>query len=109
MMQAAWTFDSQWSALILCGVAAAICVILAGWQSSRAGLRSALRGCLFAGIYTLLILFLRFGLHSYLDEAWLVWIILISAFYVPLHTGICALKHGVINKNLGGSQQKAHN
>ena len=85
MMQSAWTSDSQWWLLLLCGVASAVSVMLTSWQSTRGGERSALRGLLFAGVYAVLILILRFGLRSYLGEAWLVGIILASAFYVPLY------------------------
>lgn len=89
MMQAAWTSDSQWGVLLLCGVASAISVLLAAWQSSRGGFRPALRGLLFAGIYSVLIMTLRFGLRSYLDEVCLVWLILASAVCVPLYAGYC--------------------
>lgn len=92
MIQAAWTFDSQWGVLLLCGVASAISVMLSAWQSSREGFRPALRGLLFAGIYSVLIMTLRFGLRSYLDEAWLVRLILASALCVPLYAGYCVLK-----------------
>ena len=91
MMQAAWTFDSQWSVLLLGGVASAVSVMLAAWQSSRGGFRPALRGLLFAGIYSVLIMILRFGLRSYLDKGWLVWFILASALCVPLYAGYCVL------------------
>ena len=91
MMQAAWTFDSQWSVLLLGGVASAISVMLAAWQSSRGGFRPALRGLLFAGIYSVLIMTLRFGLRSHLDKGWLVWFILASALWVPLYAGYCVL------------------
>lgn len=92
MMQAAWTSDSQWGVLLLCGVTSAISVLLAAWQSSRGGFRPALRGLLFAGIYSVLIMTLRFGLRSYLDEVWLVWLILASAVCVPLYAGYCVLE-----------------
>lgn len=92
MMQAAWTFDSQWGVLLLCGVTSAISVLLAAWQSSRGGFRPALRGILFAGIYSVLIMTLQFGLRSNLDEDWLVWSILATALCVPLYAGYCVLE-----------------
>ena len=92
MMQAAWTFDSQWSVLLLCGVASAVSVMLAAWLSTRGSQRTAWRGLLFACVYTALILILRFGLRSYLDEAWLVWFLLASALCIPLYAGHCVLE-----------------
>lgn len=92
MMQAAWTSDSQWGMLLTLGAASAVSIMLTAWLSSRGGLRPALRGLLFAGVYSVLILTLRFGLRSYLDEAWLVWLILASALCVPLYAGCCVLK-----------------
>ena len=96
MMQAAWTFDSQGGVLLLCGVVSAVSVMLAAWQSSRGSLRGSLRaarrGVLFAGVYSVLILILRFGLRSYLDEAWLVWFLLASALCIPLYAEHCVLE-----------------
>lgn len=92
MMQAAWTFDSQWWLLLLCGTASAVCIMLSARLSTKGGLRSALRGLLIAGIYSVLIMTLRFGLRSYLDEGWLGWLILASALCVPLYAGYCVLE-----------------
>ena len=92
MMQAAWTFDSQWSVLLLGGVASAVSVMLAAWQSTRGCLRAARRGLLFACVYSVLILILRFGLRSYLDEAWLVWFLLASSLCIPLYAEHCVLE-----------------
>ena len=92
MMKSAWTFDSQWGLLLLCGITSAVSVILTAWLSTKGGLRAAVQGLLFAGVYSVLVLVLRFGLRSYLDESWLVWIILASAVYVPLYAGYCVLK-----------------
>ena len=88
MMKSAWTFDSQWGLLLLCGITSAVSVILTAWLK----LRAAVQGLLFAGVYSVLVLVLRFGLRSYLDSSWLVWIILASAIYVPLYAGYCVLK-----------------
>ena len=92
MMQAAWTFDSQWGVLLLGGVASAVSVMLAAWQSTRGCLRAAWRGLLFACVYSVLILILRFGLRSYFDEAWLVWFLLASALCIPLYAEHCVLE-----------------
>ena len=92
MMQVAWSFDSQWGVLLLCGVASAVSVMLAAWQSTRGSLQAARRGVLFAGVYSVLILILRFGLRSYLDEVWLVWLLLASALCIPLYAGGCVLE-----------------
>ena len=94
LMQSAWTFDSQWAVLLLCGMASAVSVILTAWQSTRGEYRSALRGLLFAGVYSVPVLILRFGLRSYLDESLLVGVILASAVYIPLYAGYCvAVQH----------------
>ena len=102
MMQAAWTFDSQWGVLLLCGVVSAVSVMLAAWQSSRGSLRAARRGVLFAGVYSVLILILRFGLRSYLDEAWLVWFLLASALCIPLYAEYCVLEQRKCKHHLQG-------
>lgn len=91
MMKSAWTFDSQWGLLLLCGITSAVSVILTAWLSTKGELRAAVQGLLFAGVYSVLVLVLRFGLRSYLDEAWLVWFLLASALCVPLYAGYCVL------------------
>ena len=106
MMQAAWTFDSQWGMLLLCGIAAAVSVMLTAWQSTRGEMRSALRGLMAAGVYSALIFILRFALRSYPDAAWLIWLILASAFYVPLYAAFCVVVQRRRNLHAGGSENQ---
>lgn len=88
VLQALWVSDAQWFMLLFVEAAAAVCVILAGWQSTRGGMRSALRGFIFAIVYAVLILAFRYGLRSYLDDGGLLLTNYATAFYVLLHTGI---------------------